>query len=134
MPETGFSFSQIESPTPGASLPPGRHLVRGWVWPKPGGHFADVRARVGGRIFPGIHGFPRADLAAHFNTGRPLALAEFHIAIELTPGNAEVVFEVLEIEGRWTAFQTADYQIEANAPRVDFAIPSGPLRWHEFAV
>lgn len=132
MPETGFSFSQIESPVPGASLPPGRHLVRGWVWPKPGGHFADVRARVGSRIFPGVHGFPRVDLAAHFNTGRPLALAEFHVAIELNPSDAEVVFEVLEIEGRWTVFQTTAYQVEAGAPRVDFAIPSGPLRWHEF--
>ncbi len=75
MSETAFSFSQVESPAAGASLPQGRHVIHGWVWPKPGGVIADVRARVGGIVFPGVHGLPRADLAAHFKTGRPVALA-----------------------------------------------------------
>jgi len=132
MPETGFSFSQIESPAPGATLPPGRHWLRGWVWPKPGGVFCDVRARIGGKIFPGIHGFPRADLAVHFNTGQPVALAEFHVAIELSPGDVDVALEVLEIEGRWSVFQNARYHADRGSARVDFAVPSGPLRWHEF--
>ena len=132
MSETGFSFSHVESPSPGASLPQGRHLIRGWVWPKPGGHFVDVRARVNERIFAGVHGLPRADLAAHFKTGRPVALAEFYIAVEWRPGEVDVVLEVLEIEGRWTAFETVRYQIAPAHPPVDFAVPSGPLRWHEF--
>lgn len=132
MPETGFSFSQIESPAPGASLPSGRHFLRGWVWPKAGGHFADVRARLGERIFPGVHGLARADLATHFNTGRPFVLAEFYVAVEFPVGTTEIVLEVLEIEGRWSAFQTVSYRIEASAPPVNFALPSGPLRWHEF--
>jgi hypothetical protein len=68
MPETPFSHSQVESPIPGTTLPPGRHLVRGWVWPKPGGHFVDVRARVGDCLFAGVYGIPRPDLAAHFQT------------------------------------------------------------------
>ncbi|MEO6994167.1 MAG: glycosyltransferase family 4 protein [Lacunisphaera sp.] len=133
MPETGFSFSQLESPAPGTSLPEGRHWLRGWVWPKAGGHFVDVRARVGERVFPGVHGFPRADLAAHFATRQPHALAEFHIAVELVPGPAEVVLEVLEIEGRWSIFQTAQFLVSAAVPPVNFAVPSGPLRWHEFS-
>ena len=91
MHETPFSFSHLESPAPGAALPQGRHTLRGWVWPKAGGHFVDVRARVGDRIFPGIHGIPRADLAAHFQTGRPVALAEYYVVVELVPGSAEVV-------------------------------------------
>ncbi len=132
MAESGFSYSQLESPAPGASLPAGKHLLRGWVWPKPGGHFVDVRARVGPRIFPGIHGLPRADLAAHFNTGRPFALAEFHVVVELIPGTAEILLEVLDIEGRWSAFQSVTYQVVAATPPVDVAVPSGPLRWHEF--
>ena len=132
MPETDFSFSQLESPAPGSTLPAGRHLLRGWVWPKPGGLFVDVRARIGSRIFPGVHGFPRADLATHFKTGRPVALAAFTIAVELNSTASEIVLEVLEIEGRWTPFQSVGYTIDVAAPRVDFAVPSGPMRWHEF--
>lgn len=132
MHETSFSFSHVESPAPGAVLPQGRHMLRGWVWPKPGGHFVDVRARVGDRIFPGIHGIPRADLAAHFNIGRPVALAEFYVVVELPPGPAEIMLEALEIEGRWSPFQTVAYQIAPTNPPVEVAMPSGPLRWHEF--
>ncbi len=113
-------------------LPQGKHLLRGWVWPKPGGLFVDVRARVGERIFPGVHGFPRADLAAHFATGRQCALAEFQIAVEFAAGSADVVLEVLEIEGRWSTFQTVSCQISAATPPADVAMPSGPLRWHEY--
>lgn len=132
MHETPFSFSHVESPAPGAALPQGRHMLRGWVWPKPGGHFVDVRARVGDRIFPGIHGLPRADLAAHFQTGRPVALAEFYVVVELPPGPAEIVLEALKIEGRWSAFQTVSCPVTPASPPAEVAMPSGPLRWHEF--
>ena len=132
MAETSFTFSHLESPASGAELPQGRHTLRGWVWPKPGGHLVDVRARVGAKIFPGVHGLPRADLAAHFNTGRPFALAEFYVAVELPAGEIAVVLEALDIEGRWSAFATAGYHVVAVRPPVDFAVPSGPLRWHEF--
>ncbi len=132
MHETPFSFSQLETPAPGAVLPQGKHLLRGWVWPKPGSHFVDVRARVGDRIFPGVHGVPRADLAAHFATGRAFALAEFQLVVELAPGPAGIILESLEIEGRWSTFQTVNYQITAATPPADVAMPAGPLRWHEY--
>ena len=132
MSETSFSFSHLESPASGALLPPGKHLLRGWVMPKSGGHFVDVRARVGSRVFAGVHGIPRADLAAHFKTDRPFALAEFYIVVDLLPGVTEVVLEALAIEGLWTDFQTSRYQVAANVPAVDHAMPSGPLRWHEY--
>ncbi len=132
MHESPISFSQLESPAPGATLPQGRHTLRGWVWPKPGGHFVDVRARHGERVFPGTHGFPRADLAAHFKTGRAFALAEFTVVVDLAPGPAELVLEVLEIEGRWSPCQTVRYQVTPAYPPVEVAVPSGPLRWHEY--
>jgi len=132
MHETAFSFSQLEFPAPGASLPPGKHRLRGWVWPRPGGVFVDVRARVGPRIFPGIHGQPRADLAGHFNTGRPFALAGFEVAVELPPGPAAVALEVLDLEGSWSAFAAVSFAVDPTRPPVDFASPSGPLRWHEY--
>ena len=52
MSETAFSFSHLESPASGAALPQGRHSLRGWVMPKPGGVIVDVRARVGDRCIP----------------------------------------------------------------------------------
>ncbi|MEO6874090.1 MAG: glycosyltransferase family 4 protein [Opitutaceae bacterium] len=132
MHESSFSFSQIESPTAGTTLPQGQHTLRGWVMPKPGGGFVDVRARIGDRLFPGVHGFPRADLAAHFKTGRPVALAEFTVVVEVAPGPADVVLECLELEGRWSAFQTVSYHITPANRAADVATPSGPLRWHEY--
>lgn len=129
MPETSFSHSHLESPAPGSTLPPGRHTLRGWVWPKTGGVFADVRARIGGRIFPGVHGLPRPDLATHFQTGRPVALAEFYVVVVVEPDAAEIVLEALEIEGRWRPFETVSYVVDGSLPRVDFAVPGGPLRW-----
>jgi len=132
MHETPTSFSQLESPTPGATLPQGRHTLRGWLWPKPGGHFVDVRARIGTRIFPGVHGFPRADLAAHFQTGRPFALAEFYVVVEFTPGPVAVTLETLSSEGRWAAFQAVSYHASLANPPAEVATPTGPLRWHEF--
>ena len=132
MPETPTSFSHLESPAPGAALPQGRHRLSGWVWPKAGGVFVDVRARVGVQIFPGIHGLPRADLATHFQTGRAVALAEFYVVVDLMPGPAEVVLEALAIDGTWSAFQTAAYQVASASPPTEVAMPSGPLRWHEY--
>src|SRR5688572_8485439 len=132
MSENAFSFSHIESPASGASLPQGRHAVNGWVWAKPGGVIVDVRARIGSAIFPGVHGFPRADLAAHFRTGRPWALAGFTVAIDLVPGPVEVVLEALEIDGRWRAFETLTYDVGAAHPPVHFGLPGGGLRWIDY--
>ncbi len=132
MHETPFSYSQLESPAPNAALPPGRHRLRGWVWPKPGGHFVNVRARIAGRLFPGIHGGPRADLAEHFALGRKLALAEFTVAVELPPGNEEVTLEVQEIEGRWMPFQRVTFHVTGvRADSIPAAEPA-PLRFHDF--
>jgi glycosyltransferase involved in cell wall biosynthesis len=132
MHETSFSFSHLESPSPGATLPQGWHSFRGWVMPKPGGVIVDVRARLGGRVFPGIHGLARADLAAHFRMSAPVALAEFYLVIELPPGPAAVTLEALELEGRWSVFQTVHYFVTPANPPLDVAVPSGPLRWHEY--
>ena len=127
-----LSHSHVESPAPGAILACGKHALRGWVWPHAGGHFVDVRARVGDRVFAGIHGFPRADLAAHFKTGRPVALAEFSVVVELSPGATSVTLEALTLEGAWQPFQTVTYAIDPALAPADVAVPSGPLRWHEY--
>ena len=94
MPETAFSFSQIESPSPGSSLAAGKHLVRGWVQQiKADGHLVDVRARPATGFFPAFMEIPRTDLASHFNTGRPVALAGIsyrgRIFTGIAPGDAK---------------------------------------------
>jgi len=132
MHDTPFSSSQVEAPQPGATIAPGWQIIRGWVWPKKGGHFVDVRARVEGRLFPGIYGRSRPDLAAHFGTGPRLALAEFSICLELHPGSKEVTLEVLELEGRWTPFQSVTYQVEGKVTHTATPSSPRPLRWHDF--
>ena len=130
MHETDAHFFNVEHPANGATLPAGRHLLRGWLVPKPAHHFTDVRAWVGPAVFPGVHGLPRADLAAHFDPARACLLAEFNIALDLTPGIAVVRLEALDIAGRWQPFGVLSYQVESAAP----ARPPAPmvLRAHEF--
>lgn len=132
MPETPFSFSHIESPAPGAAVPAGWIAIRGWVWPKARGHFVDVRAVAGDRMFPGIHGFPRADLAAHFGCKQPVALAEFTVAIELPVGPTPIRLEVLTIEGTWQAFDELCLNGSAGPAAVSPLPGPPPLRWHEY--
>ncbi|MDI1247452.1 MAG: hypothetical protein PSV13_01090, partial [Lacunisphaera sp.] len=79
-------------------------------------------ARSGGRLFPGRHGRPRADIAAHFKTGRPFALAEFNVTVEFTPGPVEVVLEVLTLEGVWSVFQTVTYRVAGAAGAAPVAL------------
>lgn len=129
MAETAFSYSHLESPADGATVAPGRHTLRGWVWPKTGGLFVDVRARIGGQVFPGVHGLPRPDLAVHFGTGRPVALAEFYIDCDLRPGPATVVLEVLEIDGRWRAFQQIALSVAPAHSTDQPAATDQRLRW-----
>ncbi|HEY0863420.1 MAG TPA: glycosyltransferase family 4 protein [Lacunisphaera sp.] len=112
MHETPSSFSSIESPT---TLVAGWHPVRGWLVAKPGHHFVDVRARLGAREFPGVYGFPRADLADYFKAGRPWLPAEFVIEIEFPAGSAGVQLEALDLAGHWQPLQHVAFTIEATA-------------------
>lgn len=131
MRETDAHFFEVEEPAPGATIPAGRHQLRGWLVPKPGNHFTDVRARVNGRVLPGVYGFPRADLAAHFTPGRPWLLAEFTIVIDFTAGSLAIELETLDIAGRWQPVGEVAYQVVPAAAPAPLAI--APLRAHEFA-
>ena len=130
MKEGLFSFHQLEHPASGNDAPAGWLWLHGWVWPKIGEHFVDIRARHGAIIFPGILGYPRADLAAHFGATR--ALAGYRIQVELPPGPTLLSLEVLDLEGRWREFDA----IQFNAIPVDRTADTGPktepLRWHDF--
>ena len=101
--------------------------------PKPGEHFVDVRGRVpAGRVFAGVHGLPRADLAAFFKIGKPYALAEFYVVVELAIGYVEIVFEVLDITGIWREFARTHFRVQVTNASAGSALMKSPLRWHDF--
>lgn len=126
-----FCTFHLDAPEPGATLTPGRHVLRGWVWPAPGRHIVDVRARIDGRVFAGVHGYPRPDLAAHFQLGHRPALAEFRVPVDLHAGPAVVTLEALAIEGHWTPFQTVSFQVAGPSNAIPLPDPK-PLHWHDF--
>lgn len=117
MHETPTSFLNLESPAAGTGVAAGRQPVRGWLVPKPGTHYVDVRACLGEREFPGVYGFPRADLAVYFKTGRPWLPAEFIIEVDFAPGPAELRIEALDLTGRWQALHVFPLAVgPAGAP------------------
>lgn len=132
MHESDRTFHNLEIPAPAAVLAPGWHRFRGWVLPKEGGHFVDVRLWVQGRRFPAVHGIPRADLARFFKTRQPYALAEFTAMVQLAPGPAEIVCETLDLEGRWREFARATHRVDPALPPASLAAPGGSFRWHDF--
>ncbi|HEY4301514.1 MAG TPA: glycosyltransferase family 4 protein [Candidatus Didemnitutus sp.] len=129
MSETPFSFCQLES----GEIQPlaGSQTLRGWVWPKQGAPFVDVRARAGSRVFPGILGLPRADLAAHFQTGRPFALAGFEVMVFLLPGSTELSLDVLDLDGTWRCVRTQEL-IVAGGVHGPSPRSIEPIRWIEY--
>ncbi len=122
---------QLESPAPGAPLDAGLHRLTGWVWSDDDIPFVDIRARKGGQLFPGVLGLPRPDLALHFQTGRPVELAGFEIAVPLPPGPAELIIEALHISGRWQSLHRAAWTVAGGQPPPATA-PVAPWRWHDF--
>lgn len=114
MHESDTCFYNLESPAAGAIISPGWQQLRGWLVPKQGFHFVDVRARLGARIFPGVHGFPRVDLASHFEPTRRWLPAEYTIEVELPPGPSEIGIEALSLTGQWQLVQTVTCRAEGN--------------------
>jgi hypothetical protein len=132
MHETPVSFLQVDAPATGAVLPPGRHAVQGWLMPKLGGGFADLRARIDDRVFPAQLGLPRADLAAHFSTGRAYEFAGFQVDVVLAAGARRLVFEALQVEGIWLEIGALDVAVDGARPPVDYPVPTAPVRGPEF--
>lgn len=130
MAETALSWHELEAPTVGAHLAAGQHLVRGWLLPKSAEVLCDVRVRIGPRTYGGVHGIPRADVAASF--GVPRALAGFEVVATLEPADREITFETLEIDGRWTRFASVSIEVDAALPRTTIDLPEPPLRWLDY--
>ncbi len=130
MQENTTSYFNLESPPEGVELPAGRQQLRGWLVPKSRHHFVDVRARVGTRSFPGVHGFPRADLAAHFDPSRSWLPAEFLIDVDFLPGAVDVQIEALDLTSQWQSIHTVHLVIKNAASLVQ--PPPDPVSAVEF--
>jgi glycosyltransferase involved in cell wall biosynthesis len=129
MVETAFSYCQLES---GEIRPvTDTQILRGWVWPKDGGAFVDLRARIGSRVCPGVLGFPRVDIAAHFRTGQPLALAGFEISVALPSESVEFALDALDLGGQWRCVLTQRFTDVAGPSRTESPVVD-PLRWIEY--
>ncbi|MEO6567168.1 MAG: hypothetical protein ABIO94_00270, partial [Opitutaceae bacterium] len=131
MHESESSFSNLEFPSGGTAVAPGWLHLRGWLVPKRTFHFVDIRARLGGRIFPGVYGFPRADLAAHFEPSRRWLPAEYTIEVELPVGVTGIAIEGLAITGQWELVQA----VSCTAQGIPVARAThDPLCAEEFAL
>ena len=83
MHELPTAHLHFDPPLPGLI---GGTLLQGWLVPKPGRHFTDVRVVAGTEVFPGVHGLPRRDLAEFFKSDQPYLLAGFSVTLTLPEG------------------------------------------------
>jgi glycosyltransferase involved in cell wall biosynthesis len=102
-----ISNAYLHFEPPGAD-PVGGILIQGWLVPKPGAHFADIRALAGGRIFPGVLGIPRQDLAEFFKSHRTYLLAGFTLRLDLPVGRHQLTIEGLGLDGCWQFLETLE--------------------------
>lgn len=101
MHETPHAYFHLDAPAPGEALAAGAVRLQGWAVGKPGHHLVDLRARAGGRTFPAIYGFLRADLAQFFQASQPQLPAEFELSLPLPPGEHAITIEGCDITGAW---------------------------------
>lgn len=123
MHETATAFLHFDPPPPG---PTGGASLQGWLVPKTAWHYADVRAVVARRIFPGVHGIPRPDLAEFFKSDRPCLLAGFDISIALPAGRHAIVLEGLALHGSWEPLGSIEREIETAGTEPAEAAPLDP--------
>jgi glycosyltransferase involved in cell wall biosynthesis len=135
--ETPHATFHLDSPASGETPPAGRIILRGWLVAKPGRHFVDLRARVGQRVYPGIYGLPRPDLAEYFKASEPRLLAAFEQPVVLAAGANAVVFEACTLAGDWLAVHsetiTAGPRPAEPTAKKAPTNPPAPLRAVEFA-
>jgi len=133
MHETATSRFFLEHPAAGQPLPAGRQLLRGWLAPKPGHHFVDLRARAPDGIHLAVLGHPRRDLAEAFGWPGPYLPGGFELALDLPPGETRLVFEACDLAGAWSP--VAALAVTAGPPAAaatDAGTPA-PFLAHEFA-
>jgi glycosyltransferase involved in cell wall biosynthesis len=116
MHEIPTAHLHFDPPLPGLI---GGTLLQGWLVPKPGRLYTDVRVVAGGKIFPGIHGIPRRDLAEFFKSDQPSLLAGFSVTLTLPAGRHRLVLEGCTIAGTWEPLDSLEREVTAAEARPD---------------
>ena len=106
--------------------------LRGWLVPKSGRHFVDVRAWRGNRVFAAVYGFPRPDLAERFSFATAPLLVGFQVDVCLGAGPNPIRFDALDLSGEWLSVLTVDLIATTSAQEPAGRMPPEPLQWHEF--
>ena len=83
-----------------------RIVIRGWCYHRSGESVRAIRARLGGRVFPGHYGDPRPDVAQAFGGEAGSARPAYEIAVTLPGGRATCVVEAQLADTAWHHVQT----------------------------
>lgn len=116
MHETPAAFLHFDPPLKGLI---GGTILQGWLVPKSGRHYTDVRTVWETVVFPGVHGNPRADLATFFKSPQPFLLAGFSVTMTLPAGRHRLRFEALSIAGAWEELDAFDWEVNRDEARPD---------------
>lgn len=116
MHEIATATLHFDPPLPGLV---GGTLLQGWLVPKPGWHYTDLRVVAGGEIFPGIHGIPRRDLAEFFKSDQRYLLAGFSITLVLPAGRHRLVLEGCSSDGNWQPLDALEREVNTEEARPD---------------
>jgi glycosyltransferase involved in cell wall biosynthesis len=97
--------------------------VAGWLYPSDGATCLDVRARVDRRVFLGLFGLDRDDLASRFPADPAARRSGFRIAAHAWTGASSVALDWQDSAGVWheffrTALDLAALPPTAQAPKV----------------
>lgn len=102
----------------------GGALLQGWLVPKPGHHYTDVRVVSGLASFPGIYGIPRRDLAEFFKSDQPYLFAGFSVTLNLPEGKHRLALEACTIGGSWEPIDVLEREVTADEALADPVIRS----------
>ena len=75
--------------------------VRGWCFTMDKIRVNAVRARLGEKIFSGVYGQPRPDIAAQYTQLSQAESCGFFIDLEIVPHNRHLVIEAGDEHGKW---------------------------------
>ncbi|PTX92590.1 glycosyltransferase family 2 protein [Opitutus sp. ER46] len=100
-------------------------VLRGWCYHLDGMPIRAIRARVGDRTFPGLHGDPRPDVFAAVGGVPTSERSGYELALTLSGGANLCVLEVQLANGAWHEFKR--FTLHAEPP------PAGDRwRWFNF--
>ncbi len=111
MHESAICFHHIEWPPPEGRVAGPVLWLKGWLVGKADYAFVDVRVRHDTRIHLGVLGFPRADLAQHFQSSRTWLPGGFAVGVPVADGPIHLYVEAMDEHGNWHPLSALDLTV-----------------------